>query len=168
MNREQLAHILRAASTVTSDGEIIVLGSQSILATFDEDTLPDEATSSMEADIAFAVDEGAAKADQVDGVIGEGSMFQQTFGIYGQGVELSTATLPSGWRERLVTFDRPDAKPATARCLERTISWSPSSSPVGRRTTASLLHFLPPAWSPPISCWSGPECSRLLEWSSSV
>ncbi len=118
MNREQLAHILRAASTVTSDGEIIVLGSQSILATFDETVLPDEATSSMEADIAFAVDEGAAKADQVDGVIGEGSMFQQTFGIYGQGVELSTATLPKGWRDRLVTFDRPDAEPATARCLE--------------------------------------------------
>ncbi len=80
--------------------------------------LPDDATSSMEADIAFAVDEGAAKADQVDGAIGEGSMFQQTFGIYGQGVELSTATLPTGWRDRLVTFDRPDAEPAKARCLE--------------------------------------------------
>ena len=118
MNREQLAHILRAASTVTSDGEIIVLGSQSILGTFDEDVLPQEATLSMEADIAFAADAGAEKADEVNGVIGEGSMFQQTFGIYGQGVELSTATLPAGWRDRLVAFDRVDAEPATARCLE--------------------------------------------------
>lgn len=84
MSREQLAHILGAASTVTSDGEIIVLGSQSILATFDEDVLPEEATLSMEADIAFAVGEGAAKVDQVDGVARAGSMFQRTFGITGR------------------------------------------------------------------------------------
>jgi hypothetical protein len=118
VNREELAHILRAASTITSDAEIIVLGSQSILGTFDEDELPDEATASMEADIAFVVDEGAAKADQVDGVIGEGSLFQQTHGMYGQGVELSTARLPSGWQDRLVAFTRRDADPASARCLE--------------------------------------------------
>ncbi|MCU1499716.1 MAG: hypothetical protein JWM47_3669 [Acidimicrobiales bacterium] len=68
--------------------------------------------------MAFAVDEGAAKADRVDGVIGDGSMFQQTHGIYGQGVELSTATLPSGWRDRLVPFDRLDAEPARAQCLD--------------------------------------------------
>lgn len=76
MNREQLAHILRAASTVTSDGEIIGLGSRSILGTFDEDVSPEEATLAMAADIAFAVGMGAAKADQVDGATGEGSMFQ--------------------------------------------------------------------------------------------
>ena len=52
MNREQLAHILRAASTIVDDPNILVIGSQSVLATFDEDELPDAATASMEVDLA--------------------------------------------------------------------------------------------------------------------
>ena len=55
---------------------------------------------------------------QVDGTIGEESPFHQTHGYYGQGVSLSTAVLPDGWRERLVAFERADAEPAAARCLE--------------------------------------------------
>lgn len=167
MNREQLAHIVRAASTVTSDGEIIVLGSQSILGTFDEDVLPEEATMSMEADIAFAVDEGATKADQVDGVIGEGSLFQQTFGIYGQGVELSTATLPAGWQGRLISFDRLDAEPATARCLDPHDLAMQSSSPVERRTTDSSRRSSTPASFPLRCSWNVPPCSMSSEASAS-
>lgn len=44
MTREELTHLLRAASTIAGDGEILVVGSQAILASFDEDELPDEAT----------------------------------------------------------------------------------------------------------------------------
>ena len=50
MNREQLAHILRSAATIVDDPNILVIGSQSVLATFDEDELPDAATASMELD----------------------------------------------------------------------------------------------------------------------
>ncbi|HEY1738351.1 MAG TPA: hypothetical protein VGI86_06565 [Acidimicrobiia bacterium] len=53
MNREQLAHVLRAASSLTGDPDIVVIGSQSILATYDEHTLPSEATLSMEATSRF-------------------------------------------------------------------------------------------------------------------
>ena len=53
MNREQLAHILRAASTIVDDPNILVIGSQSVLATFAEDELPDAATASMEVDLAY-------------------------------------------------------------------------------------------------------------------
>jgi len=33
-------------------------------------------------------------------------------------VTLATAVLPGGWRDRLVAFERPDAEPSHARCLE--------------------------------------------------
>jgi len=36
MNREQLAHVLRAACRVSDDRNVLVIGSQSILGTFDE------------------------------------------------------------------------------------------------------------------------------------
>lgn len=52
MKREQLAHVVRAAATIVGDGDIVILGSQSILATYDESRLPVEATMSVEADLA--------------------------------------------------------------------------------------------------------------------
>ena len=45
-------------------------------------------------------------------------MFHQTHGYYGQGVGLATATLPQGWRDRLVQFHRADAEPSQAWCLD--------------------------------------------------
>jgi hypothetical protein len=55
VNRDQLAHLLRAACDVTGDPDTLVIGSQSILATHDEDELPAPATGSIETDIAFPV-----------------------------------------------------------------------------------------------------------------
>jgi len=123
VRRADLAHILRAAAGVTDDGRILVIGSQAILAAYPETELPPEATVSIEADIAFLVDgaeeDGAEeKADQVDGAIGEASMFHSQFGYYGQGVGLSTATLPEGWQERVVPFEWGDTGAAEAVCLE--------------------------------------------------
>lgn len=118
MNREQLAHVVRAAATVTGDGDIVIIGSQSILGTADVGRLPEEATMSMEADIAFRDDIDASKADAVDGAIGELSPFHETYGYYAQGVEISTAVLPTGWENRAETLDRQDSRPGYARCLE--------------------------------------------------
>jgi hypothetical protein len=70
MTREQLEHILRAASAIAGEPDVLVIGSQSMLGSFTEDDLPPEATTSMEADIAFFDDPADAKADQVDGAIG--------------------------------------------------------------------------------------------------
>jgi hypothetical protein len=53
VNREQLAHILRAASRIVADPAILVIGSQSLLASYDIDKLPLEATASMEVDLAY-------------------------------------------------------------------------------------------------------------------
>lgn len=118
MNRAELAHILRAASKIAQDQDVVVVGSQSILGSFDEDDLPEAAVASVEADVTFWDDPGNAKSDAVDGAIGEDSHFHQEFGIYAQGVDLTTATLPTGWRERVVVWSSHSSEPGRAHCLE--------------------------------------------------
>ena len=102
MNREQLADVLRAATQVVDDRPL-VMGSQAILGTYEEDVLPTGATMSMEADVAFLDDQDRAKADLVTGAIGEDSNFHQRRGYYAEGIHVETATLPEGWRDRLIT-----------------------------------------------------------------
>ncbi len=83
MKRSELAHVLRAASAVTRDPRILVIGSQAILGSFSEDELPSEAIRSIEADVAFLKDPNEQKSDAVDGAIGEESRFHETSGFYG-------------------------------------------------------------------------------------
>ena len=118
MNRAQLEHLIRAAADAVSDNEVIVIGSQSILGSFDESVLPPEATTSIEADLFFLNDSDGWKSDLITGSLGEGSLFERTFGIYADGVSFTTATLPAGWQDRLVIMRSPGTLPATAYCLE--------------------------------------------------
>lgn len=119
MKRQELAHILRAACSIAGDQDVLVLGSQSILGTFDEDDLPAAATASMEADIAFLDDPQRVKADDVEGAIGEMSSFHQINGVYAEGVHVDTAVyLPSGWRGRLVSWQLQSSDPADPHFLE--------------------------------------------------
>ncbi|WP_343577802.1 DUF6036 family nucleotidyltransferase [Mycobacterium sp.] len=118
MNRAQLAHLLRSACTVAHDADVLVLGSQSILGSFEDDDLPAEATASQEADVAFLDDPGMNKADEVEGAIGEMSPFHERFGVYAEGVHLDVATKPDGWKDRLVTWDVESSKPAEPRFLD--------------------------------------------------
>jgi len=118
VTREQLEHVLRAASTIVGDHDVLVIGSQAILGSISDERLPAEATTSIEADLAFFDDPTDEKADQVDGAIGELSTFHETYGYYAQGVSVSTAILPSGWRERLVNLETLNTEPARGLCLE--------------------------------------------------
>jgi hypothetical protein len=116
MNRQQLAHLLRSACQIAHDADVLVLGSPSILGSFEEDDLPPEATASQEADIAFLNDPARDKADEVEGAIGEMSTFHQEHGIYAEGVDV--ATLPYGWKDRLVSWELQSSKPAEPHFLE--------------------------------------------------
>ena len=97
---------------------MLVIGSQAILASFDEDDLPSAATASMEADIAFFDDPDESKADAVDGAIGELSAFHQTHGYYAQGVSADLAVLPAGWRQRVVLWANQSTGQARAAFLD--------------------------------------------------
>jgi len=89
------------------DDRPLVLGSQAILGSFDEDAPPEAATMSMEADVAFLDDVDRAKADRVTVAIGEDSNFHQVRGYYAEGIHFETATLPDGWRDRLLPWPIP-------------------------------------------------------------
>jgi len=71
VRRDELSHIVRAAARILDDASIVVIGSQSILASYPEVTLPGELTFSIEADLLPL--SGDDDADKIDGAIGEGS-----------------------------------------------------------------------------------------------
>ena len=92
MKCAELAHILRAASQIVGEQDVVVIGSQSVLGSFAENELPDPAVASIEAYIAFFDDPDNVKSDEVDGAIGEDSLFHAAFGYYGQGVAARDAS----------------------------------------------------------------------------
>lgn len=118
MRRQDLAHVLRASCNIVKDGDIIVVGSQSILGSYDETELPRAATMSAEADVAFRSDPDTSKAETVEGAIGELSPFHDAFDYYVDGVDISLIALPDGWEDRLVEWDLQGSLPAEPRFLE--------------------------------------------------
>lgn len=105
MRRDQLEHAIRTACQIIGKPEVIVVGSQSILGTFDEARLPADATMSLEIDILPIADDNAETArlaDFIEGVAGEFSPFEELHGFSIDGVDLTTSALPGGWRSRLV------------------------------------------------------------------
>ena len=113
MNRRQLEHVIRASGDVCGDTEIIVVGSQAVLGSFPD--APEDLLVSMEADI--IPKNSPERAIEVDGAMGELSPFHTTFGYYAHGVSEETATLPAGWRERLVPVVNENTKGVTGWCL---------------------------------------------------
>lgn len=119
MKRAQLEHVLRAAARIVKQRDFLVVGSAAILATFDDASLPYEASRSDEADLApFDDDAQGRKGLLVEGSLGQGSQFHETFGYYADGVDFQTAAAPAGWEQRLVAFNPPGADPGRGWCLE--------------------------------------------------
>jgi hypothetical protein len=114
MQRHELEHLIRAAGAITGAGEIVVIGSQSILGA--RPNAPASLLRSSEADLFTLRD--PKDADLIDGSIGEGSPFHETFGYYAQGVWEDTAVLPEGWKDRLVSISNENTRGVVARCLE--------------------------------------------------
>jgi hypothetical protein len=119
VKREQLEHILRAASRIVDERDFLVVGSAAVLGTFGDDQLPYEATRSDEADIAPYNDPDGEKSLRIEGSLGQGSQFHTTFGYYADGVDFGTAIVPTGWKERLVSFATEACGDGRGWCLER-------------------------------------------------
>jgi hypothetical protein len=114
MKRSDLEHLIRAAGAIAQDGQIVIIGSQAILGQFPD--APGILSISAEADV-FPLNR-PERADLIDGAIGEGSRFHEEFGYYAQGVGERTATLPPGWRERLVPIENVNTAGTVGLCLE--------------------------------------------------
>ncbi len=128
MRRDQLEHAIRTACQIIEQPEVIVVGSQAILGTYDESQLPAAATMSIEVDILPIADsnaETARLADLIEGVAGEFSPFEELHGFSIDGVDLETVVLPDGWRDRLAKVQNANtAAPAgeplfTGWCLDK-------------------------------------------------
>jgi hypothetical protein len=128
MRRDQLEHAIRTACQIIGHDAVVVVGSQAILGSFTEDELPSEATMSIEVDILPIGDDGdetARLADLIEGVAGEWSPFEEQHGFSIDGVDLGTAVLPNGWRDRLVKVRNantaaPSGRPVyTGWCLDK-------------------------------------------------
>lgn len=105
MRRDQLEHAIRTACQIIQHPAVIVVGSQSILGTYRDDELPHEATMSREVDVLPLADsnnETGRLADLIEAMAGEWSPFEQQHGFAIDGVDMDTAVLPDGWRDRLV------------------------------------------------------------------
>ena len=114
MNRTQLEHVIRAASSIALDREIVVVGSQAILGRH-PDAPPALCVSE---DVDLYPRNHPDRAELVDGAIGELSAFHDTFGYYAHGVGPETSVLPEGWEARLVRVEGPETAGAVGLCLE--------------------------------------------------
>ena len=114
MQRAQLEHIIRAAAGITGADRFVIVGSQAILGQFPNP--PGELLVSAEADVFSLRD--PKDADLIDGSIGEGSPFHQTFGYYAHGIAEETAVLPAGWKNRLISVCNENTGGGTGLCLE--------------------------------------------------
>lgn len=119
MKRAELEHAIVTAANLIQEVEVLVIGSQSILGTFNESELPLAATMSQEVDIApLHDDERESLATQIDAGAGEMSPFDIEHGFYVQGVSVRTAFLPEGWAHRVVRVIPREHPHISGLCLD--------------------------------------------------
>jgi hypothetical protein len=114
MNREDLEHIIRASADITQQYEFIIIGSQSILGSIPHPE--DVFKASAEADIYPY--QAPQLAIDIDGAIGEGSPFHETYGYYAQGVGPETAVLPLDWLSRVHRVQNANTNDRIGYCLD--------------------------------------------------
>jgi hypothetical protein len=117
MNREEIEHVIRAAGGVLDEDQVIVVGSQAILAEFPDD-LPRAVLLSREVDVMATDDPTGEKALLINGAIGEDTLFDNTFGVFAEGVERGLCQFPPGWEERTIELKTPATGEVTGLCPE--------------------------------------------------
>ena len=114
MTRDELEHIIRARADVTDQYEFMIVGSQSILG-----SIPNpQAVLTMSAEADIYPLQAPELAQKIEGALGEGSQFHETFGYYAQGVGPETAILPSGWMARVHRVQNAGTNGRVGYCLD--------------------------------------------------
>ena len=113
MKKQQVDHALRAAGRITGEKQFIIIGSQSLHGRHPD--VADEILTSFE--VALIATKDTDRAAWLN-VIGVGSPFHASFGFYVDPVDEKTATLPKGWKGRLVNLPAGDTDGVKGLCLE--------------------------------------------------
>jgi hypothetical protein len=113
MKKQQVDHVLRAAGRITGEKQFIIIGSQSLHGKHPD--LADEIVRSAEVDLIAKSD--ASRTEWLN-VIGQDSKFHEQFGYYADRVDQNTATLPKGWKGRLVNLPVGDTEGVRGLCLD--------------------------------------------------
>ncbi len=113
MKKQQVDHILRAAGALTGEKQFIIIGSQSLHGK--HPNMPDEILRSFEVDLI-----AKTRPDRTEWLnsIGQDSQFHETHGYYADPVDEKTATLPKGWKGRLVNLPPGDTEGVNGLCLD--------------------------------------------------
>ena len=113
MKKQQVDHILRFAGEITGETQFIIIGSQSLHGKHPD--VADEIVMSFEVDLI-----AKKKPDRTEwlNMIGQDSRFHETHGYYADPVDETTATLPKGWKNRLVNLPPGDTAGVSGLCLD--------------------------------------------------
>ena len=113
MKKQQVDHVLRAAGRITGEKQFVIIGSQSLHGKYPD--VPDEILTSFEVDLL-----APKNADRTAwlNAIGVDSPFHENSGYYADPVDDTTATLPKGWKGRLVSLPPGDTEGVKGLCLE--------------------------------------------------
>jgi hypothetical protein len=113
MKKHQLDHVLRAAGRIIGVKQFVIIGSQSLHGKCPD--LPDDIVQSAEVDL---IAKGNVARTEWLNAIGQDSPFHQQFGYYADPVDEDTATLPAGWKGRLVNLAPGDTEGVQGLCLD--------------------------------------------------
>jgi len=113
MKKQQVDHVLRAAGRITGEKQFIIIGSQSLHGKHPD--LADDILRSGEVDLIAKRD--ASRSEWLN-AIGQDSKFHQQFGYYADPVDEATATLPKGWKGRLVNLPAGETEGVQGLCLD--------------------------------------------------
>src|SRR5258705_7496407 len=113
MKKQQVDHVLRTAGRSTGEKQFIIIGSQSLHGKYPD--VADEILTSFEVDLV-----ASKNADRTEwlNVMGVDSPFHESFGYYADPVDLNTATLPKGWKGRLVNLPPGETDGVRGLCLD--------------------------------------------------
>jgi hypothetical protein len=113
MKKRHLDHLLRAAGRITGERQFIIIGSQSLHGKYPD--LVDDIVHSAEADL---IAKGDVTRTEWLNAIGQDSPFHEQFGYYADPVDEADATLPQGWKGRLVNLAPGDTEGVRGLCLD--------------------------------------------------
>jgi hypothetical protein len=113
MKKQEVDHVLRAAGRITGEKQFIIIGSQSLHGKHPD--IADEILRSFEVDLVAKRD--PSRTEWLN-AIGQDSKFHEQFGYYADPVDETTATLPKGWKGRLVNLPAGDTEGVSGLCLD--------------------------------------------------